>query len=62
MNDDRPENSAPKSELPREQSGAEDDHPSIVSSEELLHGRRELWIEHENEIYRLRVTSKGRLY
>jgi hemin uptake protein HemP len=62
MSDDRPDESSSDSESPREQSGAADDHPLIVSSEELLQGRRELWIEHENEIYRLRVTSKGRLY
>ena len=62
MIDDRPDESAPDSESPREQSGAADDQPRVVSSETLLQGRRELWIEHENDIYRLRVTSRGRLY
>ena len=32
-----------------------------VSSEELLRGRKELFIEHEGEIYRLRLTSRGKL-
>ena len=36
--------------------------PLIVRSEELLHGRRELWIEHGEEMYRLRLTSSGKLY
>jgi hemin uptake protein HemP len=28
----------------------------------LLQGRREVWIAHGEEMYRLRVTSSGRLY
>ena len=36
--------------------------PLIVASDELLQGRRELWIEHRGELYRLRVTSAGKLY
>lgn len=36
--------------------------PRKVSSEELLKGDRELWIEHEGELYRLRLTSRGKLY
>lgn len=36
--------------------------PLVVASEELLQGRRELWIEHRGELYRLRVTSAGKLY
>lgn len=38
------------------------DPPQTISSEELLQGRNELWIEHEGQIYRLRVTSRGKLY
>lgn len=34
----------------------------IVRSEDLLRNRREIWIEHGNEMYRLRVTSSGKLY
>lgn len=33
-----------------------------ISSQDLLQGRRELWIEHEGQLYRLRVTSRGKLY
>lgn len=33
----------------------------IVGSRELLQGRREIFIEHGGEMYRLRITSKGRL-
>lgn len=32
-----------------------------VTSAELLSGRNELLIEHNGEIYTLRITSKGRL-
>ena len=38
------------------------DPPHTISSNELLQGRRELWIEHEGQMYRLRVTSRGKLY
>jgi hemin uptake protein HemP len=41
---------------------AEELRPLIVASEDLLQGRRELWIEHRGELYRLRVTSAGKLY
>ena len=34
----------------------------IVSSEELMQGRRELWIDHHGELYRLRITRSGKLY
>jgi hemin uptake protein HemP len=38
-----------------------DDRPRIMSSDELLQGRREIWIEHRGEMYRLRLTSSGKL-
>lgn len=38
------------------------ERPLIVRSEDLLQGRRELWIEHGDEMYRLRVTANGKLY
>ncbi len=38
------------------------DRPRIIRSQELLLGQREVWIEHRNELYRLRVTANGRLY
>lgn len=56
MTDQRPEESpTARSELPAE-------GQLIYQSHELLRGRREVWIEHEGEIYRLRVTTAGRLY
>ena len=36
--------------------------PHIYCSEELLKGAREVWIEHNSQMYRLRLTSNGRLY
>ncbi len=41
---------------------AENERPQIVTSEELLRGQRELWIEHGENMYRLRLTSAGKLY
>lgn len=35
--------------------------PRVLSSEALLQGAREVWIEHRGEMYRLRVTSSGKL-
>ena len=32
-----------------------------ISSEALLKGARELWIDHHGERYRLRLTRKGKL-
>jgi hemin uptake protein HemP len=34
----------------------------VIPSNEILQGRREIWIEHEGQKYRLRVTSRGKLY
>ncbi|GAA5507910.1 hemin uptake protein HemP [Novipirellula caenicola] len=36
--------------------------PKIIPSSELLQGRREVWIEHGSEMYRLRLTTSGKLY
>ena len=36
--------------------------PKIYSSAELLQGRREAWIEHGEQMYRLRLTAAGKLY
>ena len=36
--------------------------PPVYSSAELLKGRREVWIEHGDQMYRLRLTSSGKLY
>jgi hemin uptake protein HemP len=36
--------------------------PITYSSDELMQGRREVWIEHAGEMYRLRVTALGKLY
>jgi hemin uptake protein HemP len=34
----------------------------VYCSDEILRGRKEVLIEHEGEMYRLRLTSAGRLY
>lgn len=34
---------------------------SVVDSQLLFHGQREIWIEHEGERYRLRITRRGKL-
>ena len=46
-------------------SSAEPDPPDarrVIQSQELLKGESEALIEHAGEIYRLRLTSRGRLY
>lgn len=35
---------------------------TVFSSDELLRGQREAWIEHHGEMYRLRLTGSGKLY
>lgn len=54
----------PSTSLPEEHTDdqPESERPLTVTSQEVLQGRRELWIEHEGQIYRLRVTSRGKLY
>ena len=34
----------------------------VIDSQELLLGKREVWIRHGSEMYRLRRTSSGGLY
>jgi hemin uptake protein HemP len=48
--------------IPNTPGAATPDHPVIYSSAELLQGRREVWIEHGDQMYRLRVTSAKKLY
>jgi hemin uptake protein HemP len=38
------------------------DRPEVYTSAELLQGRREAWIEHGDQMYRLRLTHAGKLY
>ena len=33
----------------------------VVDSQSLFQGQREIWIEHEGERYRLRITRRGKL-
>lgn len=41
---------------------AEPQRAVVFQSDELLQGRREAWIEHRGEMYRLRLTGSGKLY
>lgn len=36
--------------------------PPVYRSKDLMKGHREIWIEHGDEMYRLRLTSAGKLY
>ncbi|MCE9524774.1 MAG: hemin uptake protein HemP [Planctomycetales bacterium] len=36
--------------------------PLILRSEDLFQSRREVWIEHGDVMYRLRLTASGKLY
>ena len=35
--------------------------PAIFRTEELFGAAQEIWIEHAGEMYRLRITSRGKL-
>lgn len=41
---------------------AGDLRPPVFNSTELLQGCREAWIEHGEQMYRLRLTAAGKLY
>ena len=45
-----------------EESPAASGRPAVYSSAELLQGLREAWIEHGDQMYRLRLTHAGKLY
>lgn len=53
---------APRGEDKKSETGGSPPQPLVYRSEELLKGTREVWIEHGSEMYRLRLTSNGRLY
>jgi hemin uptake protein HemP len=36
--------------------------PVVYRSDEILQGRREVWIEHAGQMYRLRLTQAHKLY
>lgn len=38
------------------------DDAIIIQAKELFQGRREVWIEQGEEMYRLRLTPSGKLY
>lgn len=60
MSEEEPKRSRRQSEADKK---AKPSPPRLVyQSSELLQGRREVWIEHAGEMYRLRVTSAGKLY
>jgi hemin uptake protein HemP len=37
------------------------DVPRIIQAEELFAGQREVWIQHGDQRYRLRITAAGKL-
>lgn len=60
------EQPAPSDSTPTDQrcpaASAPGDPARLLKSEDLLQGAREVWIEHGNERYRLRLTASGKLY
>ncbi len=52
----------PSPEPPRREGGADPSRPYVYRSADLLGGRSEAWIDHVGEMYRLRLTSSGKLY
>ena len=60
MNSDKPSGDA--GHEPEKSTSGAASAPMIYQSEELFQDRREVWIQHEGEMYRLRVTARGKLY
>lgn len=54
--------SLPELSLPVPQNRGPLESACQFTSDELLQGRREAWIEHHGEMYRLRLTGSGKLY
>ena len=44
------------------ESPRDETRPRILRSKDILDGHPEVWIEHGDEMYRLRVTAAGKLY
>lgn len=38
-----------------------DESPKVINAQELFDGEREICIEHEGEMYRLRITRRNKL-
>ena len=55
MNDEKPEAD------PKSSTNENEDPPKVISTEALFAGTREICLEHEGEIYRLRITRRGKL-
>jgi hemin uptake protein HemP len=61
-NSSQPEPQATPSDRPTEAAAnPTPDAPLIYQSQELLAGRREIWIEHGRDMYRLRLTQQHKL-
>jgi hemin uptake protein HemP len=56
------ESAEPGSTLKPQVDASANEAELVFTSQELLQGRREVTIEHEGQKYRLRVTSRGKLY
>ncbi|WP_153559034.1 hemin uptake protein HemP [Roseimaritima sediminicola] len=45
-----------------EQTSPPHDAPRVLTSQEIFCGHSEVWIQHHDQMYRLRRTSAGKLY
>ncbi len=57
-----PEHRPPKPPPGQSPPPPDDGGPLVYTAAQLLQGRREVWIEHGDAMYRLRVTRSGKLY
>lgn len=48
-------------QLPRMSGQPESSDVPTISAQDLLQGHKEILIDHQGEVYRLRLTSRGRL-
>ncbi len=58
----RPSMSEPNEPRPNLEGPTGSAGPLIVQSGEIFQGRQEIWIEHGEEMYRLRITKSGKLH
>jgi len=49
------------SDSPSPSASPEPSNVPTISAQDLLQGHKEILIDHQGEVYRLRVTSRGRL-
>lgn len=56
-----PDEPTPNDNEPHLSDRPRDDEPKRVTAQDLFQGEREICIEHDGEVYRLRITRRNKL-